>query len=441
MKTKEKLKVALSLLLVTILSVAAFGGLVVAEDGGGDPTPTPTPLPPVTEICFVKQLVMDEALDLDASDEFVFKFRIQSESYSEQDQGTNEDVAIPLIGTPINEGMGQLEIKFDKDDVSDVNTETGHRIYTKTSGSLFEDVDWKSPGIYTYLIKETAGTVEFAAGSRKEIAYCYRSFRVKVYVKYLNDGAGPLGIENIVVFDATPGQGGKKVDASNTVENNKFIFYNFYTQQAGGDNPTSAAALKVSKKVSGEYASKEKYFQFNIQLTKAATEDDTHAYKAYLIDDDTGEVIKPVLANTNNHSAAMKDDSDRWYLSVSNTSTFSIKLKHGQSIAFTDMAVGVTFKASENPTNNYTGSIALKVNDDTVAVGPFAKGANASTGDQVLGAATNTADFTNTLDESTISPTGITTNDIPFIVLIALAVAGLAVFVVAKSRKRARSGN
>jgi len=47
---------------------------------------------------------------------------------------------------------------------------------------------------------------------------------------------------------------------------------------------------------------------------------------------------------------------------------------------------------------------------------------------------TNMAEFTNTYDM--VAPTGISVNDLPYVVLIGIAVAALVGFIIFKSRKR-----
>lgn len=157
------------------------------------------------------------------------------------------------------------------------------------------------------------------------------------------------------------------------------------------------------------------------------------ANKAYLIEG--GVVVTPT--KDNGDFTTVKDAADRVYIPLIKNGQFDIRLKHGQSVAFTGMAAGVTYNATEEPTKNYTGSIKLVVDGvDTNVAGT--KGEKVSTDIQTLGARTNVAAFTNEFADSPVAPTGLSMNDIPFIVMIVVAVGALVIFVVTKSRKRAR---
>jgi hypothetical protein len=62
-----------------------------------------------------------------------------------------------------------------------------------------------------------------------------------------------------------------------------------------------------------------------------------------------------------------------------------------------------------------------------------------STGNHFLKEKIDRADFANKY--KTVTPTGIAVNDLPYIVMIALAISGLAAFVALKSRQRAVTDN
>jgi hypothetical protein len=121
-----------------------------------------------------------------------------------------------------------------------------------------------------------------------------------------------------------------------------------------------------------------------------------------------------------------------------NTVTFvfgtanSFTLKDGQSLKFdNDLPAGTTYTLTETGTPGYTASAVVTENGAT----PTTDQAQ-NTGDKLtltsklIGEGTNTAAFTNTYKD--VTPTGININNSPFVALILISAAALAVFIFLK---------
>ena len=404
-------KILKKLLSVSLAAVLSLGGMVTAF--AADPSPD-------DNVRILKELKMDESLSIPTGG-FAFSFTFTAKEYNDETASSTvvNGEAMPTVG-PVGITVP----------ANTIGTNAGGMdIYKVESGKIFNGVVWKAPGVYTYTVAETQSTTS-TLPSNGSIAYSSTSYEVTAYVK--NDGAGGFEVAQIGV--RTPGSTGStgKVNVTPGLTTNEFVFVNEYSESAGGTDPTSDAALKVSKTVAAtDHGDRNKYFDFAIDTVASASETAATAYKAYVIDT-TGNSVVP-LADGKNGLTATATDTYGDYKEVLAGTTLNVKLKHGQHVAFVGMGVGSKYEATETAATNYGTNISVIVNGGTA----IALTDELSTDERVIGAAANSADFTNTFDETAITPTGITTNDIPFIGMIVLAMGALVAFVVVKIRKKA----
>lgn len=154
-------------------------------------------------------------------------------------------------------------------------------------------------------------------------------------------------------------------------------------------NTYSAGSLKVTKSVKGNLGDKDKYFKFTVTLTgeEGKTYRDSYAV--------TGG------SNTANPST----------IKVGEATTFL--LKHGDTITIANLPYGVTYTVTETAVDGYTTT---------------------STGDQgTISAAEQAAEFTN--DKVGSVDTGVVLNNMPYILVLAVLAAGVAVFIIRKRRE------
>ena len=154
-------------------------------------------------------------------------------------------------------------------------------------------------------------------------------------------------------------------------------------------NTYKAGELDVSKTVTGNLGDKNKYFEFKVTLTgeEGKTYRDSYAV--------TGG------SNTENPST----------IKIGEETTFL--LKHGETIHIENLPYGVTYTVTETAAEGYT----TEKTGDTGEI---------SAADQI-------AAFTNTKAGSI--DTGVVLNNMPYILVLAVLAAGVAVFIIRKRRE------
>ena len=154
-------------------------------------------------------------------------------------------------------------------------------------------------------------------------------------------------------------------------------------------NTYKAGELDVSKTVTGNLGDKNKYFEFKVTLTGEAGKTYRDSYAV------TGG------SNTANPST----------IKIGEETTFL--LKHGDTITIANLPYGVTYTVTETAAEGYTTE---------------------KTGDQgTISAADQTAAFTNTKNGNV--DTGVVLNNMPYILVLAVLAAGVAVFIIRKRRE------
>lgn len=431
MKRNKKLKALLSLGMAAVLSLGSLTTVFAA--------PGATSGANADNVKIKKVLEMNDGTEIPSTG-FNFDFEFTADTYNGEDNATTliNGEAMPTVGTPISGlSKGKLSIGFDESSDNPVSPapKAGVKTYEKETGKIFDGVTWKAPGSYTYIVKEIADT--YTVGTGETMTYSADEYEVTASVVN-GSTAGTYVIDSIGVKKLDDnGDPGAKIDVT-PGDDNEFKFTNVFEVRAGGDGTDPVAdngSLLVKKTVDGDKADKNKYFGFTIDTTKAGTQTSAK-YRAYLIENSS--VITPTTANGT--FTVKTDDNSYPYIEVTAGSPLSINLKHGQELKFFDMLVGASFKADESANLNYKAKIDLTVNG---ASSTITKNTNelASTDSKNIGKLTNAAAFTNTFDEDSITETGLTVNDLPFIAMIVLAIGALGAFVVIQSRKKNYSGN
>lgn len=154
-------------------------------------------------------------------------------------------------------------------------------------------------------------------------------------------------------------------------------------------NTYKAGELDVSKTVTGNLGDKNKYFEFKVTLTGEAGKTYRDSYAV------TGG------SNTANPST-IKIGEDTTFL-----------LKHGDTITIANLPYGVTYTVTETAVDGYT----------TEKTGA----------DGTINAADQTAAFTNTKNGEV--DTGVVLNNMPYILVLAVLAAGVAVYIIRKRRE------
>ena len=154
-------------------------------------------------------------------------------------------------------------------------------------------------------------------------------------------------------------------------------------------NTYSAGSLKVTKTVEGNLGDKDKYFEFKVKLTG-----------------ETGKTYADSFAVSGGSNKANPTS-----IKLGEETTFL--LKHGDTITIANLPYGVKYTVTETAAEGYT----------TEKTGA----------DGTISAADQIAAFTNTKDGSI--DTGVVLNNMPYILVLAVLAAGVAVFIIRKRRE------
>lgn len=223
----------------------------------------------------------------------IFNFTIEKAGVTDAAENVNVDnMPTPTVGT----------VSYTKEDGATI---VGNKKPVDVTLPAYESV-----GVYTYTIKETAGTT---AGTTAGVDYDTDSVTMKVTV--VNDETlGAFKVESVSFT-----KNGSKL------ANDEAAFNNTYT----------ANKLEVSKQVTGNLGDKSKYFDFTITLTK---KDEKTAY------DKNGYRVLGGSYDENPTS-----------IKVGETKTF--KLKHDDTITIENLPKDVTYTVEETAVPKYTTTV------------------------------------------------------------------------------------
>lgn len=381
----KRLRLGLTVVLAMILLLVAampVAGLAAAEVQTGNPVLT-------------KRLLVPAGVSAVPASSYVFAFTPKSV----QDNPAETPPAI-----------SDWTISFDGSESLNAPTpETGGYYYADkdsdnpTDNNSLAVSTFTHAGIYVYWVTEKAGGTAPATGT---ITPSDATYEMTVYVK--NGDAG-LEIETIVfhtVTDTGAGTIGVKAPP---------IFANAYALDT---------TFRISKAVTGTYADLTKSFAYSLTLTAAPGAA-------------AGTIYTGRIYNADNTPSATTVD---FTLSGSGTltATNTFNLTNGQYLLFdgangsTVLPAGTTYTLVETGVPGYLPSVSASDPAAVITPNPLETGEAANV-EGLLAAGTNTVAFTN--DYQSASPTGVFMDNLPFILLILVAVGGIAAYLAVKRRK------
>ena len=416
MKQNKMLKICFSLALLTMLCLSSF----LTTFATGSPVLGTEESP--AQAAITKMLQMSEGT---TTPTVSFAFSVTKKSVNEKTT-TEELAAMPVITNPT--------ISYTAADTG--TTAVGLKSVPKETGNLFAGITWPHAGVYVYTITETADTYVTATG--ETMTYSGASYDMAVYVQNGTNGHYIAAIATTIETADNAGQTvGNKVNLTPGGESGSdysdLIFTNTFTKVNGGTDPTnpSDSALSISKTVAGGYGDQSKYFPYDLTLTKAAAVAGTPVYKAYVVEAVAGtDTVVTATAN----AAAIANDAAGNYIEVTAGTAATINLKHGQRLVFLDTPIGTKYVVVERAVTDYTPTAQVTVNGETPIAIDSGENTALSTTERLIGESTNAVDFTNTY--KMITPTGITLNNLPFLMMIVLAVGVLLIVAAVKFRKK-----
>ena len=351
-----------------------------------------------------------------------------------------------FVFTPESDNMPEIEpvtITFSSTD--DYDTNDGIKTVIKESGDFLGGITWPHAGVYVYTVTETTGdfentfaeTMTFSPAEYDLYVYVKEGINSKnenvYYVYYvgaliITEDAGDGGEEGDKV-DPTPGG-----DPAVTGDYSKMIFTNVYIKNNGGEGPedpedpeeiADITVLMVSKTVTGDFADVSKKFNFSVTVTIPELITDWN---------------KPCTAYIVHADGTISENNE--FISGEE---IVITLKHGEWLAFTDLPVGSSYEVTEAAAEGYTPSyIITSEGGQQVINGSAPEGQELNTSLVYLSdyeeedeegeesEKANIVAFLNTFKH--ITPTGISVDNLPYVVMIAMAILALMGYVLVKSR-------
>lgn len=315
-------------------------------------------------------------------------------------------------------------------DIKDAGSNVIGTAHSVSSPNIVEGITFPQPGIYTYKLTEDADQYTGTLPGTDSITYSQAEYKVAIQVA-LDTASGSTYVENIAVTpdkvdSGSPGTGKVDQDSdSSTPETNKFKFINGYKQTAGGTTPSGKpGVLELSKTVmnapaDGVPTGVATTFDFKVTLEKAPSEVGTPTY-AY-------DVYKSGVDAPTSETVAFAQDAA--------TADVDVTLSTGDYVIFKDLPVGTKYSVTENSGNvigNYNTSYVV-TNADTTAT-PLEVKAMAVPVQTIEAVGGHSAACTNRYF-STSTPTGILLNNLPFILLIVVAIGAVVAFIVVKRRR------
>lgn len=425
-KTLNFLRSFLSLALAIVLCLGT--ALPALADLNGDGAAVGTESNPA-KVGITKLLTMPDGTTIPTA---TFTFNVSKVSKNGEMDSTAL-AAMPSIGK--TDGTGTNSVTYAALNSSSVWNAV-KSVYQETP-DILSGIIWPSAGVYVYEISEQIDS--YTGTAQETMTYSAAKYRLSVYVKETTSGSDfyVYGVSVVITtpdngaqnggdkVDPTPGTGGKHSD---------LIFTNIYLKTGGDEDPRIPAnqRMSISKQVTGDYAEKDRYFTYYLKFIQSPLViGNGITYKAYILDS-----TNAVVTSASNTSDTINEGGFGKYFDVAaNNTPVTVKLKHGQKLVFTDVYIGAHYEAIEQGAAGYTPSVKVTVNGETPIDLDKPVGISLSTGLHIIGdQGANTAAFTNIYQS--VTPTGIIIDNLPFILLLTVAVGALVLFVVVKARKR-----
>lgn len=296
-------------------------------------------------------------------------------------------------------------------------------VYTVSTADLVNGLTFPSTrGQYTYKVEQQTLTPTVGTLTGKGETY-YLSL-------WVNDSAtaGTFVVEYITVEKTTFGTN-NKVEITNG--KNDFVFLSDYAITV------AANALTIENKYDASMAAGD-IMAYSLNLTQAYSDTAT-SFTAY-IEDSTG-AKKPSTALTVNDlplGTVIAPNGEFTISFTAGAASLDFKLQKDEKLVIKSLMTGTEFNALQKAAPMFkVQNIVLVAMNNTTLTNSGLHGTAFGTGAQNVGSTAASATFTTEYNSSAFAATGISANDMPFVMMAVAAAGALVMFAVAKSRKSA----
>lgn len=316
-----------------------------------------------------------------------------------------------------NTTASAVQIDVQRTDRENVKWEStnGEQFAVSTSTVDFSSVSFTEPGIYRYIVTETASETDEAKG----IIHDDDVDRVlDVYVT--DDGSGMLVVSQYVLHrnedDVVAGAnyGSADVASEGAALNDK---------TDGFTNEYKPGDLGFKKEVDGNQASRDKFFEFTVVVAGLT---DTDVFNVSIADDgDANTNDGNALATSGANDATIMANTGKTNKQVLTGAELAAGVKyylaHGQSVVIRGLPVGVEYAVTENAEDYKSTAKGVTDYEDetsgTIESLTFTKTSYKNTRDGVI-------------------PTGILLTIAPYIGVLVVGLAAIVFFIWSKKRKQ-----
>lgn len=301
-------------------------------------------------------------------------------------------------------------------------TSKGEQYAVQNATVDFSCVTFVEPGVYRYIITETASTTNAAAGIMHD------NDVDRVLDVYVTDNNGTLEISGYVLH-----KNESNIAISSTMGSNDVMSEGepLDDKTDGFTNEYKSKDLVFKKEVAGNQASRDKYFEFTLKLENVGNENTFTVSIADDNDPNTTDGNADATSGSNNATITANRGKENVLTLTSDASgeiTRKFYLQHGQSIAVRGLPLNAEYTVTENA-------------EDYKSTGASVTGyTDATSGDIGIVAGNNKVVKTSFKNERQgIIPTGLFTIVGPAIAVILIALIGIGIVLMGKRRKEERA--